>query len=300
MFLHSLHDRLGEPQWIEGQGFNPQGDKPRSGWLRVVGKDGSTASDDGTFDVDTRSWLIQGGGDIARWNTGGDRGRLHLGGMLGYGNATSDATAAFNPARAEGKSEGWSAGLYGTWYQNDDHKLGWYADVWGLYGWFNNSVQGDTLPEVKYHANALTLSGETGYAMKLQGDWVLEPQAQLIYVKYREDDIHEPNGTQISGGEGSGWVSRLGIRVHRTWLDEAGRKTQPYVTLNWWHDNTDNQLAFNAVSLKDLYPSDRYEVKLGVNADLDRGWTAWGNLGYQWGAQSYSATTIRLGAKYSW
>jgi autotransporter family porin len=93
--------------------------------------------------------------------------------------------------------------------------LGWYADVWGIYGWSNNSVQGDTLPEVRYNAKALTLSGETGYAMKLQSDWVVEPQAQLVYVKYSEDDISEPSGTQINGGEGSGWISRLSVRKPR-------------------------------------------------------------------------------------
>ena len=300
MFLHSLHDRLGEPQWIEGRRFDNEDDRRRSGWLRVVGKDGATQSSNGVFDVDTRSWLIQGGGDIARWGMGGERARLHLGGMLGYGSATSKATAAFNPARAEGTSQGWSAGLYGTWYQNDDSKLGGYADIWGLYGRFDNSVRGDTLPEVKYNANAFLLSGETGYAVKLQGDWVVEPQAQLVYVSYREDDITEPNGTRIDGGEGSGWVSRLGVRLHRTWVDDSGRKAQPYLTLNWWHDKTDNQMSFNAIALKDLYPSNRYEAKLGVNADLARGWTAWGNVGYQWGGQDYRAASVRLGAKYTW
>ena len=85
-----------------------------------------------------------------------------------------------------------------------------------------------------------------------------------------------------------------------TWVDDAGRRTQPYLTVNWWHDSVDNALAFNTVALKDLYPKDRYEVKVGVNADLGRGWTGWGNLGYQWGSQGYSAATLRLGGKYTW
>ena len=101
-------------------------------------------------------------------------------------------------------------------------------------------------------------------------------------------------------GVGAGWVSRLGVRLHRTWVDDSGRKAQPYLTLNWWHDKTDNQMSFNAIALKDLYPSNRYEAKLGVNADLARGWTAWGNVGYQWGGQDYRAASVRLGAKYTW
>ncbi|MFZ4286225.1 autotransporter outer membrane beta-barrel domain-containing protein [Variovorax sp. HJSM1_2] len=300
MFVHSLHDRLGEPQYIESQTFENQDDKRRSAWLRVVGKKGGATSKDGNFDVDTRSTLIQGGGDLAQWRTGDEKGRYHLGGMIGYGNSTTDARAALNPAHSQGETDGWSVGLYGTWYQNDEEKLGWYTDVWGLYGWYKNSVRGDTLPEVKYNANTLSLSGEAGYAAKLRNDWVVEPQAQIIYVKYNEDDVTEPNGTQVSGSRGSGWISRLGVRFHRTWLNESGRKTQPYLTLNWWHDSMDNRMAFNRIELEDLYPQDRYEVKLGLNADLNKGWTAWGNVGYQWGDQSFRTTTLRLGAKYTW
>jgi hypothetical protein len=55
--------------------------------------------------------------------------------------------------------------------------------------------------------------------------------------------------------------------------------------LNWWHDSIPDTLAFNQVALKDLYPDDRYEVKAGVNAQFGQGWSAWGNLGYQWGDQ---------------
>ena len=54
------------------------------------------------------------------------------------------------------------------------------------------------------------------------------------------------------------------------------------------------------VALKDLYPENRYEVKAGVNADLTRGWTIWGNVGHQWGSQQFSASTVRLGAKHTW
>lgn len=309
MFVHSLHDRLGEPQWVETQQFDEPSDKRRSGWLRVVGKDGGTTSRDGNFDVDTRSWLIQGGGDVASWQVFKDKDRtppdrLHLGLMLGYGSATSDASALGNPHSAKGTAEGWSVGVYGTWYQNDadPQKLGWYADLWGTYGWYKNKVQGDLLPEVKYDANALTLSGETGYAMRVRQDsnWIVEPQAQLIYIHYSEDDITEPNGTAVSGSDGSGWISRLGVRLHRTWVHEDGRRTQPYLTLNWWHDNVDNDMRFNALQLGSLYPSNRYEVKLGVNAQLDKGWTGWANLGYQWGSQSYSNVMARIGAKYTW
>jgi autotransporter family porin len=129
---------------------------------------------------------------------------------------------------------------------------------------------------------------------------MVEPQAQLVYVKYSEDDITEPNGTRINGGKGSGWISRLGLRTHRTWVREDGRKLQPYLTLNWWHDSLKNAAAFNQVVLGNMYPTNRYEIKLGLNADLGNGWSGWGNVAYQWGNQDYRNAAVRFGAKYTW
>jgi outer membrane autotransporter protein len=155
---------------------------------------------------------------------------------------------------------------------------------------------------VKYDSEVLTLSGETGYAFKIRqdSDWVVEPQAQILYVHSDVDGLLDPVGAQIGGHQGSGWISRLGVRVHRTWIDDAGRRTQPYMTLNWWHDNVDDTVAFDTVKLRDLYPSNRYEVKLGVNAERGNGWSFWANVGYQWGSQTYRAITGRIGAKRTW
>ena len=41
-------------------------------------------------------------------------------------------------------------------------------------------------------------------------------------------------------------------------------------------------------------------VKPGVNADLNKGWTGWANLGYLWGSQGYQSISARIGAKYTW
>jgi outer membrane autotransporter protein len=303
LFVHSLIDRLGEPQSIVTQGRGTPDEADRATWLRLEARRGGSTSRDENFDADTDSALIQGGGEIARWSVGGERARLHLGGMLGYGRARSDAAAAGNIARARGETEGWNVGGYGTWHQDDEDKLGWYADVWGAYGWFENTVQGDTLPEVRYNSRALTLSGEAGYARRIRraGDWTIEPQAQLVHIDYRENDITETNGTRIDGNGGSGVISRLGLRTYRTWTGGDLRwRMQPHLILNWWHDSVADALAFNEVALGDLYPKDRYEVKAGLNAQLGQGWAAWGNLGYQWGAQNYHDTAVRLGAKYTW
>ncbi|QYY31987.1 autotransporter outer membrane beta-barrel domain-containing protein [Cupriavidus pinatubonensis] len=300
MFVHSLHDRLGEPQYVEGQGFDPAGDKPRSGWLRVVGKWEGSRSADGVFKTSTDSFLLHGGTELARWNVFGESDRGHLGLMGSYGMADSDASAQGNPFSARGKVEGWSIGAYGTWYQNDEKKLGTYVDSWLQYGWFTNRVEGDLLPTVRYHARGWAASGEVGYATPLRNDWILEPQGQVIYVGYNEDDITEQNGTQIGGADSHGWITRLGARVHRTYVREDARKWQPYMTLNWWHTSVSSSIRFNDLPVGSLYPSNRYELKLGVNADLGKRWTGWSNVSGAWGAQSFYQYAVRVGVKYTW
>ncbi len=300
MFVHSLHDRLGEPQFVESQGFAAAGRQPRSGWLRMVGKWEGSHSRDGNFQVDTDTFLLQGGAELAKWPLFGTVDRVHLGVMGSYLAARTDAEAIDNPARARGKVDGFSAGVYGTWYQNDDNRLGTYVDTWFQYGWFDQRVEGAGLPAVKYDAHGLAVSGEIGYAIPLRGDWVIEPQAQLIYVDYRQDDIAETNGTRIAGGDADGPITRVGVRLHRTFAQDDTRRIQPYLTLNWWHADTDRRMTFDRVTVGDLYPENRYEAKLGVNAQLDKRWTGWANLAGAWGEQSYHQYVVRVGVKYTW
>ncbi|GJG97305.1 hypothetical protein CBA19C6_22470 [Cupriavidus pauculus] len=59
-------------------------------------------------------------------------------------------------------------------------------------------------------------------------------------------------------------------------------------------------MAFNGVSMRDVYPQNRYEFKLGLGVQGGKGWTGWTNLGYQFGSQSYHALVGRLGVKYTW
>ncbi|WP_235844725.1 autotransporter outer membrane beta-barrel domain-containing protein [Cupriavidus agavae] len=300
MFVHSLHDRLGEPQWIEQQGFDPAQDKPRAGWLRAVGNWQGSRSKDGVFKTSTDAFLLHGGVELARWDDSPDTDRGHAGLMLSYGTASTDATAAGNDFRAKGKVEGWSVGAYGTWYQNDERKLGAYVDTWFQYGWFTNRVQGDLLPTVRYNAQGLALSGEVGYALPVRDGWVVEPQAQLIYARYDEDDITEPNGTRVSGADSSGLITRLGVRTHRTWERDDGRRVQPYLTLNWWYSDTDSNVTFNQLPMGTMYPHNRFEVKLGANVDLGRRLTGWANVSGSWGQQDYYQYAVRVGVKYAW
>jgi len=300
MFVQSMHDRLGEPQFIETQQFADDDSKRRALWLRAVGKWEGSHSRDGNFDVSTDLFLLQGGGDLAQWKLFSETDRLHLGAMLGYGTADSTARADGNPYKAKGRVNGYSAGVYGTWFQNDETKLGAYVDTWFQYGWFNNRVQGSDLPRVDYDSQAWAVSAEAGYAFKLRENWMLEPQAQVIYVDSNTDSITEQNGTRVDRADANGTITRLGVRTFTTLDLGNNRKAQPFATVNWWHSSVDSSIAFNQLPVGELYPKDRYELKVGVHADFTKGWTGWVNASGSWGAQDYHQYVGRIGVKYTW
>lgn len=300
MFVHSMHDRLGEPQYTEAERTGLVDEKRRSMWLRMTGKWENSRSANGVYKVSSDVQLIQGGGDIAQWRITGDSDRLHLGGMLSYGTAHSSGRADQNPYSATGKTEGYMAGLYATWFQNDKDRLGAYIDTWFQYGWFRNRVDGQYLESVKYDAQGWAASAEVGYAVPLVHEWVLEPQAQLIYIDYDPDGVTEPNGTQVLRARSNGTVTRLGLRGHRTFELKNGRQIQPFVTVNWWHTDTESSMHFNTLPQGSLYPKDRYELKVGAHANFTKGWTGWVNVAGSWGGQDYEQYAGRIGVKYTW
>lgn len=291
LFLHSLHDRMGEL---------PFSDAP-AGWLRVVGKTAESGSRGNDYSARANTVILQGGGDFARGSLFGAADRLHVGAMFGYGNVRTDGLAAGNTARAQGEVNGYGAGAYATWFGQAASDLGTYVDTWFQYAWFDSNVRGDQLPKVGYHSQAWNVSLEGGWALPLAASsWRVEPQAQVAWLRHRGVSVTEPGGTEVSGGDTNGVVTRLGVRFFRTLDRNDGGRLQPYATLNWWHDQTSTSVGFSETVLGQLFPRDRYELKLGIDARLSRGWSSWGNIGGQWGSQGYRQYALRLGARYAW
>ena len=119
-------------------------------------------------------------------------------------------------------------------------------------------------------------------------------------MDYHQNSLTEPNGTQVDGASSSGTIARLGLRLQRAFERSAGKKTQFYATVNWWHTSTGSTISFDQVQVGSLCPANRYEAKLGLNDDLGRNWSARSNVRGAWGAQSYHAYVVRLGLKYRW
>ncbi len=308
MFITRLHDRLGEPQYTD---ILTGEKKVSSLWLRQVGGHNRWRDSSGQISTQSNRYVVQLGGDIAQWSSD-DLQRWHLGVMAGYGNEHSNSHSTTTGYKSKGSVDGYSVGLYATWYQNDETKQGIYLDSWAQYGWFNNHVKGQDIQGESYKSSGITASLETGYTHKLGeftgshgslNEWYIQPQAQVIWMGVTAEDHRESNSTRVSAeGEGN-LQTRLGARTylkgHNKIDDGKNRTFQPFVEVNWIHNTQDFGTRMDGVTVSQSGARNLGEIKTGVEGQLNPHLNLWGNVGVQIGDKGYSDTAAMVGVKYS-
>lgn len=306
LFQTRLHDRLGEAQYTDAL----TGEQTTSLWLRQVGGHNRSQDGSGQFKNQGNRYVSQIGGDIAQWSSD-QRDRWHLGIMAGYARQSNNTESRYSHYQSKGSVKGYSAGLYGTWYANDEKKTGSYVDSWVLYNWFDNEVKGDQLATEKYKSRGITASVEAGYTFELGSretdavGYYIQPKAQLIWMGVRSSDHTE---RQSSGGsrvsfEGDGNLqSRLGVRAylqgHSTVDKGKNREFQPFIEANWIHNTRDFGASINGQGNEIAGTRNIGEAKIGVEGQLSRQLDMWGNVTQQIGNSGYSDTQAMIGIKY--
>jgi autotransporter family porin len=300
MFLHTLHDRLGEVDYSErGRDSNER----RGAWARVQRDQLDTSVGVGRqVKVSTHSSVYQLGGELGRWDN--DDQRWHWGAMGGYGQANTRAVSAISGYAARGRVSAYNAGLYATWYQSASQATGAYLDGWVMYGRARQQVHGDALPQERVDSSTWTTSIEGGYAIEwLRGrenTWYIEPQAQLLYSHYAGGDHSEINGTVEQVRDVGGLTTRLGARAYARPVDVVHNRVQPFLELNWWHSDSTGAVAFNGQDQSLNHGRDIYELRIGAQAELGGGWTGWGHMALRDADGDYRGVEGLLGVKYRW
>lgn len=294
LFMHSLHDRLGEPQYTEG---HKQEGRIPSIWLRLVAGHTKNQAVTGLLEQSTNDSLAHLGGEIAQWSND-SKDRFHLGVMGAYGQSETDSTASFTKSKSHAKVDGYGAGAYLTWFENENMPIGAYVDIWSMYGWYDNEVEGSE----KYNSKTWTNSIEAGYAsIVTEGErfqWMVEPQAQVTYTYYSADAHTDSNQMHVDGNKASGASTRLGVRTYmRNKVDK--NNAQPFVEVNWLYNDARNSLKFNGYELSDDTPSNKFETKFGLQGEITDGFQIYSHVGLQWGKNSYERSEVQVGAKYS-
>lgn len=308
MFVTRLHERLGPMQYTDVMTGET---KNTSMWMRHEG--GHNRWRDGTGQLKTQGnrYVVQLGGDIAQWGRG-ETDRWHLGVMTGYGNDHNSTDSVRTGYRSKGSVNGYSTGLYATWFANDETHNGAYLDTWAQYGWFDNHVKGDGLPGESWKSKGLTASLETGYTWKAGefsgshgslNEWYVQPQAQVVWMGVKADEHRESNGTRVESTGDGNVRTRLGVKTwikgHNRMDDGKSREFRPFVEVNWLHNTRDFGTRMNGVTVHQDGARNIGEVKAGVEGQIDDRLNLWGNVGVQAGDKGYSDTSAMLGVKYT-
>lgn len=302
MFVTRLHERQGSMQYTGEQ-------KETTMWMHHEGGHNRWRDGSGQLKTQSNRYVVQLGGDIAQWSRT-DTDRWHLGVMAGYGNEYSN-TEARTGYRSEGRVNGYSTGLYATWFADDETHSGAYLDTLVQYSWFDNHVKGGGLQGESWKSKGLTASLETGYTRKMGeftgskgslNEWYMQPQAQVVWMGVKADEHRESNGTRVDSTGDGNVRTRLGVKTwiksHNRMDEGKSREFSPFVEINWIHNTRDFGTRMNGVTVHQAGTRNIGEVKAGVEGQIHPYLNVWGNVGVQAGDRGYSDTSAIFGVKY--
>lgn len=306
LFSTRLHDRVGGTEYTDAQ----SGEKRHTSmWLRNVAGRTNITSGDGQLSTGSNRYVLQLGGDIAAWPTRND-GRYDLGVMAGYGRVNGKTTHRQTGHQATSHVDGYSVGMYGTYYANPQEKTGLYVDSWVQYNWFTNRVSGEGQAAESYHSKGVTASMESGYtvlvneAQSSQGQrnrWFVQPKAQVTYMGVGMDEHKELNGTRVSGRGENNLQTRLGIRVfgqgQAVQDNGTSREFQPFIEANWLYNSEITGVLMDDTTVSQNGARHIGEVKLGLEGHMMKNTDMWFNVAQQVGAHRYTDTQGMLGIK---
>lgn len=287
LFMTRLDDRPGDTHYTDAL----TGEQSvTSLWLRNAGGHTRSRDDSGQLKTQVNRYVMQLGGDLAQWSMN-DTDRWHLGVMGGYARSQSRTVSDLTGYRSRGQVSGYSAGLYGTWYENDADKTGLYVDTWALYNWFDNTVSGQEQATEKYKSSGMTASVETGYSMKLgesgRNSYWLKPQAQAVWMDVQADDHREKNGTRVTDNGRGNLQTRVGMKAylsgHHAIDDGKDREFRPFLEANWLHNTRDTRVRMDDVSNSLSGTKNTGEMRMGVEGQITQRLVVWGNVAQQVG-----------------
>ncbi len=274
-------------------------------WLRQVGSRTKFRDTTGQSRTVTNTYVVQGGAEV--WGSHfNDNDRLGIGLMAAYGNASSKTGSNRTGYSAKGTVDGYSTGVYATWYQDAASLNGVYVDSWMQYSWLNGEVKGDQLSSESYNIDGLSASVETGYRMPVyQGknsDVYVTPQAQVTWSGIKADDHREINGTRVTSSGDNNIQTRLGVKVSRDGVSDGDMGKDKlftvYAEANWLNNSQQAGAVLNGVEVKQSGGRNLAELKLGTEGQLNKNVNLWTNVAQQLGDDGYSDTTLTVGFKY--
>ena len=147
-------------------------------------------------------------------------------------------------------------------YWSMTHEQGWHLDAVAMGSRIDVMGRGENGQRLDESGHAMTFSVEGGYPIRLGGNWVIEPQAQLINQQFFPGNQVQEETLQAFDSQPS-WSGRVGAKLSGRY-EVRGMPIEPYVRTNVWYDfSNPDEVKLDQV---DKISSSRYSttVELGL------------------------------------
>lgn len=232
--LGTLHQRVGDEQpWQAGV---PEDQEGRF-WARYIVKSVDQKHDDPTQSQSSTNYNgMQMGLDLYQ----DDKWRAGLYTTFMDIDSSIDGITGMSGGAAYNSTFSSYLGAYGTWTDTN----GFYVDNVLQYGYHSVDLKNMSDRETySPDGNSFVASVEVGKPWQLwDSNWLIEPQAQLIYQYSDFDDVtlKDPARTKVSVEADGAVIGRLGVRLAADYDTNYG-KVKPYIRVNYWQELSNGQ-----------------------------------------------------------
>jgi outer membrane autotransporter protein len=306
--LGNLHQRVGDEENIRK---TPETRASFNGvWTRAFGQHQKTSFESGPSSaIEGNLWGFQIGTDIYRSTTeGGHRNHLGVYGAYSGFNSTSvkgNVLGQTNVTVGKLTLDGPSAGVYWTHFG----PTGWYLDAVAQGSWYNATATSGEGSKIDTNANGISASLEMGYPIMLtqcpNNEWVLEPQAQIIYQNFSVNGTRD-NSSALTWNTADAITGRLGLRLYHTSTTAGNTIWQPYIRVNLWEAFKDSdKLTFdNSAPVDTRFGGMSLEGALGMTVKVNNITSIYGEAGYRHdignSQQKLEAISGTVGMRFNW
>ena len=126
-------------------------------WIKAFGGHDKFKSQSDQLKTSGNFYTTQLGVDVF---TFGKDEKVNVGLMGGYAHYSGDTTSNITNKKSSTKVDGYSIGIYGTWYSNPLDQAGAYLDSWVLWNDFKNKVDTTDSSRLKYDLNRTGFIGD--------------------------------------------------------------------------------------------------------------------------------------------
>ncbi|ATM97903.1 autotransporter outer membrane beta-barrel domain-containing protein [Yersinia frederiksenii] len=291
-------------------------------WLNTTGSKNRFSSGHGQLHTKSSRYAVQLGGTLNKWSSGGnDQGLLGL--TAGVGKATNHSHSTSSHHQANGSVDGYNLGLYSIWYADNHNKTGPYIDLLAQYSWFNNHIQAAKIATgANYRSYLFTTALETGYKVQLietaDTRFFIQPKAKVSWQR-TSGLQHNESETQARVDENSAVTTKLGMRTAWEFDIETLSSTRtlqvsPSFEANWIYNRMNpgvqlsniyitpeklqNKTELASVHIAPQGTRNIADLKVGIEANINKNLLVWTHIGHQFGGHSYRDTQATLGANY--